>query len=229
MLCWPVEHPVLHPGISLLTTDGSLRPENMAWHLFLSMLPIYSTNVPNLLYLAAYITHLKIPPFWTVCMICLNEENSLVVKCSNSYDLRKSLNILPDRPNIDLGRSSLAHRAAITWIHYWIIKDTFPFQLLLKTGLKGKKRCCKYKFWKGGGSVVYNKNSNSYYFWYIMTHLYLHSFCFLFKTLLLFYIYLSFILKYSKSTSVVILPFLTYLLYKDMIWWWWWWWWWWSS
>ena len=50
MLCWPVEHPVLHPGISLLTTDGSLRPENLARHLFLSILqstllmfPIYFT------------------------------------------------------------------------------------------------------------------------------------------------------------------------------------------
>ena len=48
-------------------------------------------------------------------MICLNVENSLVVECSNSYYLRKSLNILRDRPNTDLGRSSLAHRGAITW------------------------------------------------------------------------------------------------------------------
>ena len=29
MLRWHVEHPVLHPGISLFTTDGSLWPENM--------------------------------------------------------------------------------------------------------------------------------------------------------------------------------------------------------
>ena len=30
-------------------------------------------------------------------------------------DLRKSLNILIDRPNTELGRSSFAHRAAIPW------------------------------------------------------------------------------------------------------------------
>ena len=44
-----------------------------------------------------------------------NEVNSQVVKCSNSYDLRKALNILIDGPNIEFGRSSFAHKAAIAW------------------------------------------------------------------------------------------------------------------
>ena len=35
MLRWLAEHPVLPPSIILLTTDGGLRHENMAWQFFL--------------------------------------------------------------------------------------------------------------------------------------------------------------------------------------------------
>ena len=95
----------------------------------------------------------------------LNEVNSLVVKSSSSYDLRKSQNILIDRSNTELGHGSFAHRAAIAWnslldnLRYFSNPITFKKRLK-----KAKNNVVKKNFGKGGGSVVCNKNSNFYYF-----------------------------------------------------------------
>ena len=43
------------------------------------------------------------------------EINSLVVRTCKSYILGKSLNILVNRPNTELGRNSFVRRAAIAW------------------------------------------------------------------------------------------------------------------
>ena len=45
----------------------------------------------------------------------LREINSLVTKNSNSYNLRKSLNVVLIRPKTELGRRSFVHRSAIAW------------------------------------------------------------------------------------------------------------------
>lgn len=42
----------------------------------------------------------------------LREINCLVTKNSNSYNLRKSLNVVLNRPKTELGRRSFAHRSA---------------------------------------------------------------------------------------------------------------------
>ena len=45
----------------------------------------------------------------------LREINSLVTKNSNSYNLRKSLNVALNRPKTELGRRSFVHRSATAW------------------------------------------------------------------------------------------------------------------
>ena len=45
----------------------------------------------------------------------LREINSLVTKNSNSYNLRKSLNVVLNRPKTELGRRSFVHRSAKAW------------------------------------------------------------------------------------------------------------------
>ena len=45
----------------------------------------------------------------------LEEVNSLAVRGCKSHNLRKSLNILVNRPNTELSRNSFVHRAAIAW------------------------------------------------------------------------------------------------------------------
>lgn len=45
----------------------------------------------------------------------LEEINSLVVRSCKSYNLRKNLNILVNKPNTELGRNSVEHRAVIAW------------------------------------------------------------------------------------------------------------------
>ena len=105
------------------------------------------------------ITHVAF--YW----FALNEVNSLVVACSNSQDLRKSLNILIDRPNAELGRSPFAHRAAIAWNSLPDNLRHFFNPIAFKNRLKkAKNDVVNINFGKGGGSVVYNKNSNFYYF-----------------------------------------------------------------
>lgn len=41
--------------------------------------------------------------------------NDLIVKPATTYNFRKSLNVEVLRPKIEVGRSSLQHRAALTW------------------------------------------------------------------------------------------------------------------
>ena len=97
--------------------------------------------------------------------LCIGLKLTMLDHQIRSQDLRKSINILIDRPNAELGRSSFAHRAAIAWNslpdnlrHFFI---TIAFKNRLK---KAKNDVVNINFGKGGGSVVYNKNSNFYYF-----------------------------------------------------------------
>ena len=45
----------------------------------------------------------------------LREINHLVTKNTNSHNLMKSLNVVLNRPETELGRRSFAHRSAIAW------------------------------------------------------------------------------------------------------------------
>ena len=47
--------------------------------------------------------------------IGLREINHLVTKNTNSHNLRKSLNVVVNRPKTELGHRSFAHRSAIAW------------------------------------------------------------------------------------------------------------------
>ena len=42
-------------------------------------------------------------------------HNYLVTKNSNSHNLRKSLNVVLNRPETELGRRSFVHRSAVAW------------------------------------------------------------------------------------------------------------------
>lgn len=96
----------------------------------------------------------------------LNEVNSVIVTCSNSYSLRESLNILIDRPNTEPGRSPFAHRAVIAWNSLPDNLRHFSNPIAFKNRLtKAKTDVVNINFGKGwGASVVYNKNSNFYYY-----------------------------------------------------------------
>lgn len=84
----------------------------------------------------------------------LNELNSLVVNCSNSYHLRKSLNILIYRPNTELGRSSFAHRAAIAWNSLPDNLRHFSNPIAFKNRLtKAKTDVVNINFGKGWGCL----------------------------------------------------------------------------
>ena len=60
-----------------------------------------------------YKFHILIITYKAFYNLGLEEINSLVVRTCKSYNLRKSLNILVNRPNTELGRNSFVHRAAI--------------------------------------------------------------------------------------------------------------------
>ena len=94
----------------------------------------------------------------------LEEINSLVVRTCKSYNLRKSLNILVNRPNIELGRNSFVHRAAIAWNSLSDSVRSFSNQTGFKNGLKQLKHTVMNITFEKDSSVVHNKHSDFYYY-----------------------------------------------------------------
>ena len=94
----------------------------------------------------------------------LEEINSLVVRTCKSYNLRKSLNILVNRPNTELGRNSFVHRAAIAWNSLSDSVRSFSNQTGFKNGLKQLKHTVMNITFEKDSSVVYNKHSDFYYY-----------------------------------------------------------------
>ena len=81
--------------------------------------------------------------------------NSLITKNSNSYNLRKSLNVVLFRPKTELGRRSFVHRSAIAC-------NTIPDNLkdssnlsTFKYNLKQSKQTIMNINFGKGGSVMH--------------------------------------------------------------------------
>jgi hypothetical protein len=94
----------------------------------------------------------------------LEEINSLVVKSSNSYNLRKSLNIDVNRPRTELGRRTFSYRAAIAWNSLSDKIRHFSNPIAFKNRLKLSKQCIKNIKFEKGSSVIYNKKLDYYYY-----------------------------------------------------------------
>ena len=94
----------------------------------------------------------------------LDEINSMIVKCTNSYNFRKSLNIMVNKPNTELGRTSFIHRAAIAWNYLSDRIRHFSNPVAFKKRLKqSKKDVLNINFGKSC-TVIYNKDSDFYYY-----------------------------------------------------------------
>ena len=94
----------------------------------------------------------------------LREINSLVTKNFNSYNLRKSLNVVLNRPNTELGRRSFIHRSAIAWNALPdSIKDS-PNLSTFKRYLKQSKQIIMNINFGKGANVIHNKKLDFYYY-----------------------------------------------------------------
>jgi len=94
----------------------------------------------------------------------LQEINYLITKNSSRYKLRKSLNVLLNRPNTELGRKSLVHRSAIAW-------NALPDNLKVSTNpstfkyyLKQSKQIIMNITFGKGGNIIHNKKQDFYYY-----------------------------------------------------------------
>ena len=88
------------------------------------------------------------------------EINSLVTKNSNSDNLRKSLNVVLNRPKTELGRRSFVHRSAIAWNALPDNLKDSPSSSSFKHNLKQSKQIIMNINFGKGGNVIHNfKNS----------------------------------------------------------------------
>lgn len=94
----------------------------------------------------------------------LREINYLVTKNSNSHNLRKSLNLVLNRPETELGRRSFVHRSAIAW-------NALPDNLkdstnssIFKYNLKQSKQTIMNINFGKGGNVIYNMKPDFHYY-----------------------------------------------------------------
>jgi hypothetical protein len=85
----------------------------------------------------------------------LEEINYLVVKSSNTYNLRKSLNIDVNKPRT-VGRRTFSYRAAIAWNSLSDKIRHFSNPIAFKNRLKLSKQCIKNIKFEKGSSVIYN-------------------------------------------------------------------------
>ena len=90
--------------------------------------------------------------------------NCLVTKNSNSYNLRKSLNVVLNRPKTELGRRSFAHRSAVAWNALPDnVKDS-PNLSIFKYNLKQSKQTVMNINFEKGGNVIQNMKPNFHYY-----------------------------------------------------------------
>ncbi|XP_068683287.1 uncharacterized protein [Montipora foliosa] len=94
----------------------------------------------------------------------LREINSLVTKNSNSYNLRKSLNVVLNRPKTELGRRSFVHRSAIAWNALPDNLKDSPNSSTFKHNLKQSKQTIMNINFGKGGNVIHNMKPDFYYY-----------------------------------------------------------------
>ena len=94
----------------------------------------------------------------------LREINSLITKNSNSYNLRKSLNVVINRPKTELGRRSFVHRSAIAWN---ALPDNLKDSSNLSTfkyNLKQSKQTIMNINFRKGGNVIHKTKPDFHYY-----------------------------------------------------------------
>ena len=91
-------------------------------------------------------------------------EFFLVTKNSNSHNLRKSLNVVLNRPETELGRRSFVHRSAVAWNALPDNLKDSPNSRIFKYNLKQSKRTIMNINFGKGGNVIYNTKPDFYYY-----------------------------------------------------------------
>ena len=128
----------------------------------------------------------------------LQEINSLVVRSCKSHNLRKSLNILVNRPNTELGRNSFVHRAAIAWNSLSDSVRSFSNPTGFKNRLKQLKHTVTVL------NITFGKDSSVVYIISIQISIIIDTYKFM------FYLFLAIIyLKYNTLPYVCIVNFIT--------------------
>ena len=94
----------------------------------------------------------------------LREINYLVTKNSNSHNLRKSLNVVLNRPETELGRRSFVHRSAVAWNALPDNLKDSPNSRIFKYNLKQSKRTIMNVNFGKEGNVMYNTKPDFYYY-----------------------------------------------------------------
>ena len=93
----------------------------------------------------------------------LREINSLITKNSNSYNLRKSLNVVLNRPKTELGRRSYVHRSAIAWNALPDnLKDSSNLSTFKYNLKQSKQTIMNINFGKGG-NVIHKTKPDFHY------------------------------------------------------------------
>ncbi|XP_067052004.1 uncharacterized protein [Acropora muricata] len=94
----------------------------------------------------------------------LREINSLITKNSNSYNLRKSSNVVLNRPKTELGRRSFVHRSAIAWNALPDnLKDSSNLSTFKYNLKQSKEIIMNINFGKGGNVIHKTKPDFHYY------------------------------------------------------------------
>ena len=94
----------------------------------------------------------------------LREINSLITNNSNSYNLRKSLNVVLNRPKTELGRRSFVHRSAIAWNALPDnLKDSSNLSTFKYNLKQFKQTIMNINFGKGGNVIHKTKPDFHYY------------------------------------------------------------------
>ena len=94
----------------------------------------------------------------------LREINSLITQNSNSYILRKSLNVVLNRPKIELGHRSFVHRSAIAWNALPDnLKDSSNLSTFKYNLKQSKQTIMNINFGKGGNVIHKTKPDFHYY------------------------------------------------------------------
>ena len=92
------------------------------------------------------------------------EINSLVTKNSNSYNLRKSLNVVLNGPKTELGRRSFVHRSTIAWNALPDNLKDSPNSSIFKHNLKQSKQTIMNINFGKGGNIIHNMKPDFHYY-----------------------------------------------------------------
>ena len=88
----------------------------------------------------------------------------MVTKNSNRYNLRKSLNVVHNRPKTELGRRSFVHRSAIAWNALPDNLKDSPNSSIFKHNLKQSNQTIMNINLGKGGNVIHNMKPDFHYY-----------------------------------------------------------------